>query len=455
MKSSYEKFYNNAESFGGNMERKENYGVFFSISNFLKSEVAGGVIVLVFALIGIVWANSPWKDLYFSLWETKVGITFGEFKFSKTLLHWINDGLMVLFFLLVGMEIKREMIVGELSSFKRSVLPSIAALGGVLLPIAIYSIFNFGKDSFRGWGVPMATDIAFTVAVMMLLGKLVSHSSKVNITALAIVDDIMALLVIAFFYSTGVDFIYVLGAFGVILIILLLNKIGIRITVLYFIFGVILWVLFLNSGIHATIAGVLLAFAMPSNVLLRNLSGEIKSISDSLEKISKNIEKGKILGETKPDFQETKQRLKMIEPPLQRFETALTPWVSFLVLPLFALANSGVYVGNFSWSDLTHPVLVGIALGLMLGKSTGIFLFSYVSVKLGIAEISEKLSWREFYGAAWLAGIGFTMALFIAHLSFDPIPHYLDLAKVGIYIGSLGSVIVGVLILTLLRNKNK
>lgn len=438
------------------MKNKENASFFLSISNFFKSEVAGGVIVLFSALIGVILANSPLKDLYFGIINTKIGFTFGDFKFQETLLHWINDALMFFFFLLVGMEIKREMMVGELASFKKSVLSSIAATGGVLLPITIYSMFNIGKDSFRGWGIPMATDIAFTVAVMMLLGKLVSHASKVNITALAIVDDIMALLVIAIFYSTGVKIEYVLISFGVILILMITNNIGIRHTLVYFIAGFILWILFFNSGIHPTIAGVLLAFAIPASPYKKNLPEEIRNISDFLKKISKNVEGGKILGDTKPDFQETKQKLKQIEPPLQRFENALTPWVSFLILPLFALANSGVYIGNFTINDLTHPVLLGIALGLMIGKSSGIFIFSYLSVKIGVAEVSEKVSWKEFYGVSWLAGIGFTMGLFIAHLSFDSMPHYLDLAKVGIYIGSLGSVIVGTIILLVIRkNKHK
>ncbi|MCX8029814.1 MAG: Na+/H+ antiporter NhaA [Brevinematales bacterium] len=435
------------------MKENKNESVFFSISNFFRSEVSAGIVVLISAILGIIIANSPLKDIYFSVLETKIGISFGEFKYSKTLLHWINEGLMVLFFLMVGLEIKREMIVGELASVKKSILPSIAALGGVLMPITIYSIFNFGQESFRGWAIPMATDIAFTIAVMMLMGKMVSHASKVNITALAIVDDIMALLVIALFYSTGVRIEYVILSLIIVIFIILFNKINIRFTVLYFIFGFILWVLFLQSGIHATISGVLLAFAIPSNVLKKDLPNEIQKISDALEKISKNITKGRLLGETKPDFQETKTKLKLIEPPLQRFETAITPWVSFLILPLFAFANSGVYIGNFTWNDLTHPVLLGVALGLMLGKSTGIFTLSYISVKIGIAEVSEKLSWKEFYGVSWFAGIGFTMALFIAHLSFDPIPHYLDLAKVGIYIGSLCSVITGILILLITKQR--
>ncbi|MCS7299836.1 MAG: Na+/H+ antiporter NhaA [Spirochaetia bacterium] len=435
--------------------KNKNASIFLSISNFFRSEVSGGVVVLISALVGIILANSPLKDIYFSILETKVGLSFGELKFSKTVLHWINDALMVIFFLVVGLEIKREMLVGELASVKKSVFPSIAALGGVLAPITIYSIFNFGKDSFRGWGIPMATDIAFTIAVMMLMGKLVSHASKVNITALAIVDDIMALLVIAIFYSTGVRIEYVLISFLVVAVILILNKLNIRFTIVYVILGFVLWILFLHSGIHPTIAGVLLAFAIPSNVTQRNLPLEVKSISDALEKISENISKGKVLGTTKPDFQETKLKLKRIEPPLQRFETSLTPWVSFLILPLFALANSGVYVGSFTWNDLTHPVLLGVAVGLLLGKSTGIFTLSYLATRIGIAEISEKLSWKEFYGVSWFAGIGFTMALFIAHLSFDSMPHYLDLAKVGIYIGSLGSVIVGVTLLLLFNIRSK
>lgn len=427
----------------------------FSIYTFLQSEVAGGIIVLISAVVGIIMANSPFKDIYFGLLQTRLGISFGNVEFSKPLLYWINDGLMVLFFLTVGMEIKREMLVGELASVKRSILPSVAALGGVLVPIAIYSAFNIGKDSFRGWGIPMATDIAFTVAVMMLLGKLISHASKVNITALAIVDDIMALVVIALFYSVGVKVEYMLASAAVILIVLILNKLGVRLTLIYLVSGFTLWVLFLNSGVHPTIAGVLLAFVIPSGSGIKSLHKEIKKVSDALEKISNSMEKGKLLGETRQDFQETKLKLKKLEPPLQRFEAALTPWVSFLVLPLFALANAGVYVGNFALENFLHPVLLGVAVGLMLGKSTGIFIFSYLSVKLGIAEMSDKVSWREFYGVSWLAGIGFTMALFIAHLSFDTMPHYLDLAKVGIYLGSLGSVIVGTTLILLFRKHRK
>ncbi|MGC8767144.1 MAG: Na+/H+ antiporter NhaA [Brevinematia bacterium] len=420
--------------------------IFVNISNFFRSELSGGILVLIAAIIGIIWANSPWRETYFSLLKVELGFKIGDFEFSKTLLHWINDGLMTFFFLLVGMEIKREMLVGELSSFKKSIFPVIAATGGVILPIVIYSLFNYRLDSFRGWGIPMATDIAFTIAVMMLLSKKISHASRVNITALAIADDIAALIVIAIFYSTGVKFEYVVISLVIVLVLLLLNKLGMRFTLLYVTFGFILWLLLLNSGIHATIAGVLLAFTIPADVT-DNAFKNLKRLSQSINVIIKSTQEGKVLGSTKSDFQETKKLLKNIEPHLQRFETAISNWVSFLILPLFALANAGVYIGNFSIKDLTHPVVLGVSLGLLLGKSTGIFTFSYLSVKLKIADISNKVSWKEYYGVSWLAGIGFTMALFIAHLSFDSTPHYLDLAKVGIYLGSIFSVLVGTLIL--------
>ncbi len=427
------------------------YKIFSPIVKFFKLETAGGILVLLSAVIAIIWSNSPFRESYFALWETKLGITFGEFSFKKTLLHWINDVLMFFFFLMVSLEIKREMIVGELSSFKRSLLPAIAALGGVILPIIIYMLFNWGKDSFRGWAIPMATDIAFTIAVMMLLGKKISHGVKVSITALAIVDDIFALMVIALFYSTGVKFTYVLIAFGITILIAILSKYRVRYKMLYVVGGILLWIVMFNSGIHPTIAAVLLAFSIPSNIVF-DFNKRIEKINQSIDKIVEISKENSILGTTKLEFENVKKAIVTLEPPLQRFESALHPWVSFLIMPLFALANAGVYLGKMTLSDFLHPVTLGIALGLIIGKSTGIFSFSYLSWKLKITE-KPNVKWTEMYGGAWLAGIGFTMALFISHLSFDPMPYYLDLAKVGVFSGSIISTIVGVLILFLLNRK--
>jgi len=433
------------------MEKKGNgsvivkSGFFYRINDFFKSETSSGVLVLIFAVLGVILANSPWREFYFSLWDMKLGIKLDNFEFKMSLLHWINDVLMFFFFFLVGMEIKREILVGELSSFKKSILPVIAALGGVVLPIVIYSIFNLGKDSFRGWGIPMATDIAFTIAVMMLLVKRISYAVKTNITALAIADDIAALLVIAFFYSTGVKLIYIVFAFLVLAILLVLNRFSLVNKWVYVVAGLVLWILFHESGIHATIAGVLLAFVIPT-VVPKNFEENINMVYSSLESIIESYKRGKVFPNTKVNFSTALEKLKNSEPYLQRFEASLAHFVSFFVLPVFAFANSGVYLGSFSLKDFLHPVVLGVALGLIFGKSTGIFLFSYLSVKIGIADISSKVRWTEYYGASWLAGIGFTMALFIAHLSFDNYPLYLDYAKVGIYLGSIVSALVGSLI---------
>jgi len=434
------------------LDKSKRGGIFFRISNFFKSETSSGILVLIFALLGIILANSPWKDLYFGFWSTELGINFGGFEFKMSLLHWVNDVLMFFFFFLVGMEIKREMLVGELSSLKKSLLPVIAATGGVLFPIIIYSLINWGKDSFRGWGIPMATDIAFTIAVMMLLGNAVSSAIKANITALAIADDIMALVVIALFYSVSVNLIYVLIALVVVGILLVLNRAGLTNEWVYWITGFILWVLLYKSGIHPTIAGVLLAFAMPTTVP-KNFEENIKLASSSLKGISDSYKKGRVFLDTKVDFSTALEKLTKSEPYLQRFESMLSSFVSFIVLPTFAFSNAGVYIGNFSLKDLLHPIVLGVALGLMFGKSTGIFTFSYLSIKLKITDISSKVRWSEYYGASWLGGIGFTMSLFITHLSFDKHPVYLDYAKVGIYIGSITSAIVGSLIVLLMKKK--
>jgi NhaA family Na+:H+ antiporter len=425
---------------------------FYRISDFFKNETSSGILVLIFAVLGIIIANSPWGNFYFNFWNTDFFIKFGDFEFKMSLLHFVNDILMFFFFFLVGMEIKREMLVGELSSLKKSLLPVIAATGGVLFPIIIYSLINWGKDSFRGWGIPMATDIAFTIAVMMLLGNAVSHAVKANITALAIADDIMALIVIALFYSVGVKLIYVVIALLVVAILIVLNKVNLANEWVYLVAGIVLWVLFYNSGVHPTIAGVLLAFVIPTKIP-KDFEANIALVSSSLKSIMESYKKGKVFPDTKVNFSTAIEKLKNSEPYLQRFESSLAPFVSFVVLPIFAFSNSGVYVGNFSINDLFHPVVLGVALGLMFGKSTGIFTFSYLSIKLKITDISSKVRWSEYYGASWLAGIGFTMALFIAHLSFDQHPRYLDYAKVGIYLGSVISAIVGSLIIILTNGK--
>ena len=417
-------------------------------NSFIKAEASGGILLLICTVIAMVWANLPISESYFHLWHTKLSFSFSGFELDYSLHHWINDGLMAIFFFVVGLEIKRELLVGELSTAKKASLPVAAALGGMLFPAAIYFILNSGGAGESGWGIPMATDIAFAIGILALLGKNVPITLKVFVTALAIADDIGAVLVIAFFYTSQISYssLGIAGIFFVLLVIA--NLLGVRNLLVYVVLGIGLWLAFLFSGIHATVAGVLLAFTIPASSRINTLqfSKRSKNLLDEFDNAGEEGPNVLTNEDRQSAVQELEENCEKIMTPLQRFEHKLTPWVSFFIMPVFALANAGVSLGGEIGAALTSSVSLGIILGLFVGKQIGIFFFTWLSIKLKISEKPESIKWIQIYGAGILAGIGFTMSLFITNLAFTD-EHLINLAKVGILTASLISGIIGFIIL--------
>lgn len=418
------------------------------VSRLMQSPIAGGVLLLICALISLLWANSGFSNSYAALQTTQLTIGIGDNIMSQSILFWINDGLMVIFFFVVGLEIKSEVLHGELSSWKKAALPGVAAIGGMVVPALIFAVFNYGTPYMNGWGIPMATDIAFAIGILALLGKRVPSALRIFLLALAIVDDLGAIIVIAIFYTTHFSLAsLLLGLLGVGFLYVL-NRLGARNLGLYTVLGIPVWIAFLNSGVHPTIAGVLVALTVPStapislnrffrdtNVLLNNSNALNPEVQLSVHRKYMT-------------FDSIGRGMRLAESPMRRAEKGLYIWVNFLIMPLFALFNAGVVLSGMSLTQsLTTPIALGIVLGLFLGKQLGIFLFSWIATKLKIASLPESLTWRQFYGMAILGGIGFTMSLFIAGLAYTDSQAYLNEAKLGIIIGSLLSAIVGLLFL--------
>jgi NhaA family Na+:H+ antiporter len=415
---------------------------------FARLEAAGGILLIACTIGALAWANSPWAASYFHLWHINVTFGFGRARISEELHFWINDGLMAVFFLLVGLEIKREALVGELASFRKAALPIAAALGGLLFPAVLYTLLNRTGPGAAGWGIPMATDIAFALGVLALLGDRVPASLKVFLAALAIADDIGAVLVIAFFYTAHISWISlaVAGAFFVALIAV--NRIGVRHPLIYAVLGIGLWLAFLQSGIHATVAGVLLALTIPARqridvraFLARsgNALDEIRRAEDAGEVVEAIAAKGHAIERLVSDCER-------VESPMLRFEHALVPWSKHVIMPVFALSNAGVALGSGVTSALVRPISLGIICGLILGKPIGIVAFSWLSTRSGVASLPTGVKWRQILGVGMLGGIGFTMSLFVANLAFGATPT-LEIAKVGILAASLVSGIAGACVL--------
>ena len=380
---------------------------------FFKLEAASGLILLIAAVIALLWSNSSVGNLYFNILDTHFSIGIKNFILDLSVLHWINDVLMAIFFFVVTLEIKREFIQGELSKPKQALLPIIGAVGGMAVPAAIYIIINLETGyTLKGWAIPSATDIAFSIGVLSLLGSRVPISLKVFLTALAIIDDLGAIIIIAFFYSTELQYTFLLLMLLSFLILIFLNKLGFKRFFPYLFIGLLLWFFTHGSGIHSTISGVLLACAIPH----------------------KNSEKGKSL--------------------LLNLEHSLSPYVAFGIMPLFALANAGVILDNFSFNSMLLPVPLGIICGLFLGKQIGVFLFSFLSIKLKIAEMPSNSNWIKFYGVGILTGIGFTMSLFVGNLAFFDNLNILDEVKIGVLVGSALSALIGYLLLFSVTKKN-
>jgi NhaA family Na+:H+ antiporter len=416
--------------------------------DFADKQSSGGILLIAVTAVALVWANSPWGESYAALWHTKLTVGVGDASISKDLTHWINDGLMAVFFLVVGLEIKREVLVGELSSVRGAALPIAAALGGAMVPAAIYLAINAGAEGSAGWGIPMATDIAFALGVLALLGDKAPVAIKVFLTALAIVDDIVAVLVIALFYTSEISW-GALGIGGIFLVALIVaNLIGVGRTLVYALLGIGLWLCFLLSGVHATIAGVILALTVPA-ISFINPGAFLERSRYVLDRFEKAGAKGEnVLSneERQAALHALNHAAYKLEPPLHELEHTLHPWVVFAIMPLFALANAGVQLGGGIADALTNPVALGIVAGLVVGKQLGITLFAWLAVKSGVSELPEGIRWRHVYGAGWLAGIGFTMSLFISDLAFSA-SRLVDAAKLGILVASLIAGVVGWVIL--------
>jgi len=428
----------------------------FNIRSYIKEESLGGILLILVSIAALIWANSGNYDSYHHLWHgVKMGFNFGNFEINKSLQHWINDGLMAVFFFMIGLEIKREVIGGELSTIKKASLPIAAAAGGMIIPAAIYVLVNANNpQSINGWGVPMATDIAFALGLMSLLGDKVNINVKIFLTALAIADDLGAILVIAIFYTESINTAELINAAVFLIILIGANRLGVRRATFYAIVGFIgVWLSFLYSGVHATIAGVLIALTIPVRTKISE-SRYINDVSNLIGEFEKTDPNNSTLLTQKQAHLVSK--IEKISDdahtPLQKLEHALHPVTAYFILPLFALANAGVLIeGNFL-KLLLDPVSLGIIGGLVLGKVIGISLFSRLMVALNLAALPEGVSWKQIYGAGLMAGIGFTMSIFIAELAFDD-PEMIQIAKVGIFTASLVSAVGGLLFLNAASGK--
>lgn len=418
---------------------------------FSRIAASGGLVLVACAAAALYFANSGFADDWFALWKTPLTVGFGEFVLSKPLLLWINDGLMAVFFFLVGLEIKREALAGELSSPGQAFLPIAAAIGGMVVPAAIYAALNYGQETIHGWGVPMATDIAFALGVLALLGDRVPAGLKVFLAAVAIVDDIGAVLVIAIFYASDISMLWLASGLGVFALMLAFNAAGARHPLGYLLLGMVMWLFFLKSGVHATVAGVLAAMAIPARTRIRPGEFVIRA-QRLLERFERSIHPGRgVL--TSPGqlavLDEMEEVCAKANAPLPRIEHALAPWAAFFVMPVFALANAGVPITASAAEILAAPEALGIFLGLVIGKQAGIFLTAAVLFRLGLARMQQGLSLSQYYGASCMAGIGFTMSIFIAGLAFDEGGAFYAQAKLAVLAASAVAALAGWLVLRL------
>lgn len=423
---------------------------------FAALQTSSGVLLVFSTLAALLWANSPWGESYEAFRHTRISLRVGAFALDWSLAHWINDGLMAVFFLLVGLEIKREMIAGELADLKKAMLPILAAVGGMVVPAGIFLAFNQGSPYSKGWGIPMATDIAFALGALSLLGNRVPLSLKVFLSALAIIDDIGAVLVIAFFYTSEIDWMALSAAGMIVLVLLGLSRARVRRPFPYLFVGVFLWLAFVKSGIHASIAGVVLAFLIPHQSELdeREYPSIVAKILSAFS-ASGGGRRSPILDDSRTEaILSIEQASEDVEPCLQRMERNLHPWVSFLILPVFALANAGIVFDLAILRGLGSSLSVGIMIGLLLGKPVGILLFSILAIRLKWAGMPSEASLVQIIGVGILAGIGFTMSIFIAGLAFADAAT-LAQAKLGILCSSLAAGVTGYMVLRMAPSSGK
>ena len=414
------------------------------IAAFLSAESAGGIILMVSAVVALAWANSPWAHSYDYFWHAKVVIGVGSASHAMSLQHWVNDGLMVVFFLLVGLEIKRELLFGELASVRRASLPVAAAIGGMVVPALIYLAFNAGGPGAAGWGIPMATDIAFAVGVVALVGPALPTPAKVFLLAVAIVDDLGAVLVIAVFYTDQIALGPLAAAGGCLAALVALNVLRVHSPLPYLLLGVGLWAATLASGVHATVAGVLLALAIPATRQVEEgpYVEYVRRMLLDFERDATAVP-DRITEDQSHALLAMEEASQAVQAPLARVEHALLRPVNFLIVPLFALANAGVDLRSGAAAAAGSPVTWGVLAGLLLGKPLGILLAAWLAVRSGAAALPAGTTWRMVAGLSILCGIGFTMSLFVANLAFPDNPELLGATKIGIFVASLLSGVVG------------
>lgn len=423
-----------------------------AIQRFIKMESFSGILLLAATVTALLWANSPFGESYQALWTQKFGISFGSFELKKDLILWINDGLMAIFFFLIGLEVKRELLIGELNSPKKIAFPLVGAVGGMVVPVALFFLLNKNPETATGWGIPMATDIAFSLAVLNVLGKRVPLALKVFLTAFAIVDDIGAVLVIAIFFTSGLKVNLLLIALGLLAFLYFLSYRKLYSMWINIIVGLVIWYLFLKSGIHPTIAGVLLAFAVPISQKIKtdDFLSSLTKITDKI-KGAKKLEEPILSDDQLHHIDDLEAFANKYKSPLQNLEHKLHGAVANVIIPIFALANAGVAISSDVQIDMS--LVIAIIVALIVGKSVGVTLFVLITQKLKIVSVPKEITFKHILGVSFLAGIGFTMAIFIAGLAFTN-PAYIDSAKIGILIGSLVSAVVGFMILKFTKPSN-
>ena len=448
----------NPKNTGREKQRQSRDGLFFypwektfkrlitPFENFIERQTTGGLLLMLCAAAAMILANSPLRALYNDAIHTHIAVAVGPWSLDRSLLHWINEGLMVFFFFVVGLEIKREIIVGELSTVKSALLPFLAALGGMIFPALFYFIITRGGPGAVGWGIPMATDIAFCVSVLVILGRRIPQPLMVLLVAMAIVDDIGAVLVIAVFYTSEIGYVPLAGAAALLAVLVAMNLSGIRRSIPYLLIGIGLWLCLLFSGIHATIAGILIAFCIPAHGRydapmfhgrLQVLLTHFQKTASGRPTILGNEEQISVLNAMTHEIQQ-------VRPPVQHLLDVFHLPVALLIIPFFALVNSGVTLDLASLGEvIAHPVTLGVMAGLVAGKSIGITLVCWLAVRFGIASLPEGITLRHIFGIGLIGGIGFTMSIFISELSFGSAPELLELSKTGIIFGSLVAGILG------------
>ncbi len=421
---------------------------------FVKTENFAGILLFSATIIALIWANSAWSEYYTSVWQYKLGISFQDFELKKPLILWINDGLMAIFFFLIGLELKRELLVGEINTLKKAAFPFVGALGGVLVPVGLYLLLNQNPETVKGWGIPMATDIAFALAILSSLGKRVPLALKVFLTAFAIIDDIAAVLVIAIFYSVNINWVFILYGILIIASLALLyskRKYSFSIGIIA---AIIVWFLFLKSGIHPTIAGVLLAFTIPikRKTNTKVFSDSLNSISNKFTSLS-NKEGVHLLSKEEINYIDNLDTVVAeVRSPLQHLEHKLHSFIAYFILPIFAFANAGVKISTNSGFDF--QLMLNIAISLFVGKFIGVALFSFLGTKLKITELPSGINFKQILGIAIIAGVGFTMSIFIGNLAFVDDLISINSMKIGIIIGSVFSGVLGYSFLRIISKNN-